>query len=62
MNTRFDEKCTSDNDKSGRLSVNTWAWISAHGPEVLWRIRERFNSETYITILDNIMLPLCHIS
>lgn len=56
-NTRYDEKYISNNDKSGRFSVNMWAWISARGPGVLWHIEERFNSETYIRILDNIMLP-----
>lgn len=56
-NTRFEEKYISNNDKSGRFSVNMWAWISIHGPGVLWHIEGRFNANSYIQILENVMLP-----
>lgn len=56
-NTRFDEQYVSEKNKSGRFSVNMWAWISAQGPGVLWHIEERLNSIEYIRILENIMAP-----
>jgi hypothetical protein len=55
-NSRFEEQYVSGCNKSGRFSVNVWAWMGINGPGV-WRIGARFNSETYLDILDNIMLP-----
>jgi hypothetical protein len=31
--------------------------MGIHGPDICWRIGARFNSETYLDILDNFMLP-----
>lgn len=56
-NSRFDENYINFTNRSGHFSVNIWTWISAQGPGVLWHIGERFNSEAYIRILENVMLP-----
>lgn len=56
-NTRFDERYVSNTDRSGRFSVNVWAWISVHGLGVCWNVEERFTGLIYRDILENIMLP-----
>lgn len=58
-NTRFHERYVSPRNRSGRFSVNVWAWISVHGPGVAWRImgNGRFNGQVYRDILENVMLP-----
>lgn len=55
--TRFEEKYTQKDRSSGRFSVNVWGWISAQGLGVCHFIEGRFNGETYINILRDIMLP-----
>lgn len=56
-NTRFDERYTQNVANSGRFSVNVWGWMSYHGIGICTRILERFNAETYINILETIMMP-----
>lgn len=56
-NSRFQERYVTPTNKSGRFSVNVWAWICVHGAGVAWRCEGRFNSQTYLNILENIMLP-----
>lgn len=55
-NSRFEEEYVN-HAAGNRFGVNMWAWISALGPGVLWHIDGTLNSETYITILNDIMLP-----
>ena len=55
--TRFEEKYTQKDRSSGRFLVNFWGWISAQGLGVCHFIEGRFNGETYINILRDIMLP-----
>lgn len=57
VNSRFSERYVSPRNKSGRFSVNVWAWISILGPGVAWRIDGRFNAVAYLDILQNVMLP-----
>jgi hypothetical protein len=60
-NCRYDEKYVEHGgDRSGRFSVNMWAWISTTSPGVMIHIEERLNSEIYIRILENIMVPSVH--
>jgi hypothetical protein len=44
-------------ERSGRFSINTWAWISYHGLRICWRIENRFNAQNYVNILEYVMLP-----
>lgn len=55
--TRFNENFINNSERSGRFSVNVWAWLSYNGLGVCWIINERFNAITYMNILENIMLP-----
>lgn len=57
QNSRYEERYIKPTDRSGRFSINVWAWISSLGPGVCWRIGERLTGQSYIRILDNIMLP-----
>ena len=40
-NTRFDEEYIANYDRSGRFSVNVWAWLSIHGLGVCWALNDR---------------------
>jgi hypothetical protein len=55
--TRFDENYVKALERSGRFSINTWAWISYHGLRICWRIENRFNAQNYVNILEYVMLP-----
>lgn len=55
--TRFQESYINNSERSGRFSVNIWAWISYQGLGVCWTMEERFNAVNYRNILENIMLP-----
>lgn len=55
--SRFNENYIAPNDRSGRFSVNVWAWMSMEGLGVCWNIDGRLNSRKYLEILDNVMLP-----
>lgn len=57
QNSRYSQRYIKEIKKSGRFSVNMWAWISVHGPGVCWLINERFTGGVYRTVLENIMLP-----
>lgn len=56
-NTRYTENYISNSERSGRFSVNVWAWVSYHGLGVCWIVNERFNAVTYKNILEYIMMP-----
>lgn len=56
-NCRFQERYVTSDNRSGRFSINVWAWMCVQGPGVAWRIEGRFNSQTYVRILEDIMLP-----
>ncbi|KAF2882643.1 hypothetical protein ILUMI_23542 [Ignelater luminosus] len=55
-NTRFNENYITENNRSGRFSVIVWAWTSARGPGVCWRMDERLDEATCRNIIDNVML------
>jgi hypothetical protein len=56
-NTRYEERYVDATDRSGRFSVNMWAWISVESPGVILRVEERLTSAVYIRILENVLLP-----
>lgn len=56
-NSRYNEKYVTGRNRSGRFSINVWAWICAYGPGIAWRIGDRLNGQVYLDILDNVMLP-----
>ena len=56
-NTRWREENIVCNTESGRISVNMWGWMSAAGPGELQYIPTRANSNAYVDVLNNIMLP-----
>lgn len=56
-NTRYDERYVAPPNRSGRFSVNVWAWMCAQGAGVAWQIEGRLNSQSYLDILENVMLP-----
>ncbi|KAI4472017.1 transposable element-related [Holotrichia oblita] len=55
--TRFQNKYINKVRTNPRFSINVWGWLSARGMGVLWHIENRLNSDVYINILENVMLP-----
>lgn len=55
--SRFEEIYTQKIEKTGRFSVNVWGCMGAGWAGVCTRINGRFNTEQYLNILGNIMLP-----
>ena len=45
-----------EEDRSGRLTVNMWAWISVGNPGVMCALEGRLNIEVYIDILERVMV------
>ena len=57
-NTRFEERYTGDLAfRPGRFSVDLWGWISVYVLGACWRLEGRFNTEHYMSVLEDIMLP-----
>jgi DNA-binding MarR family transcriptional regulator len=56
-NSRFDQQYVQNTHRSGRFSINLWAWISVGSPGVMVHVEERLNSDVYSRILENIMVP-----
>lgn len=56
-NTRFEERYIQQRNICGHFSVNVWACISGLGPGSLCTVEGRLNAETYINILNDVMLP-----
>lgn len=56
-NTRYDEKNIHTNARSGHVTCNMWGWIFMHGVGELCEIEGRFNSDKYLEILEEVMLP-----
>ncbi|KAI5643339.1 transposase domain-containing protein [Phthorimaea operculella] len=56
-NTRYDSNHIVANQDSGRITLNMWGWMSAHGPGELSAINNRANGANYAQVLDDVMLP-----
>lgn len=54
---RFDPEYVVQRQRSGRLSMSVWGWISGYGGGALWRIHGHMNGDQYTNILENVMLP-----
>lgn len=58
--TRFQPGHTLTLKRSGRRSVNVWGWFSSEGAGALHRVSGRLNSEKYIDILEDILVPTAY--
>lgn len=56
-NTRYSPEHVMATRRSGRISVAFWGWMSAAGVGELVQIPTRMDSEEYVTILEDCMLP-----
>lgn len=56
-NCRYDEIYLQANRRSGRISAGIWGWISESGPGEMCMIDGRLNSEKYVNILEEVLLP-----
>lgn len=56
-NTRYEPRNVNPNAESGRIIVNMWGWMSAAGPGELAFIPGRANGQTYLEVLQTIMVP-----
>lgn len=54
---RYNEQYIKNSDRQGRFSINIWGWMNYHNAGMCHRINGRFNSQNYIHILENVMLP-----
>lgn len=54
---RFQERYVNKVRRNPRYSVNVWGWLSVRGLGILHNIENRLNSEVYINILENVMVP-----
>ena len=55
--TRYARKNIYEVARSGHVTANVWGWIHLYGVGELAEIHGRFNSEQYIEILEEVMLP-----
>lgn len=61
-NCRYDEKYIEPNRRSGRISLGLWGWISKDGPSEMTIISGRNNSDNYIEILEENLIPSVEIT
>lgn len=60
-NTRYSEENILPNNRSGRISLGFWGWISQSGPGELIEVGGRLNGLTYKDILGEVLLPTARI-
>lgn len=58
--TRFEENHVQIKDRSGRKTVAVWAWMTASGAGDFVRINGKLDSEKYLAILGDVLLPSIH--
>jgi hypothetical protein len=56
-NTRYEERYVRKTERSGRFSVNMWAWIFAVHPGIMLHVEDGLNADVFIRILEDVMLP-----
>ncbi|KAI8440988.1 hypothetical protein MSG28_009265 [Choristoneura fumiferana] len=54
---RYNPNNVLDLRTSGRLTLGYWGWMSSMGPGELVEIGGRMNSERYLEVLKDVMLP-----
>src|SRR5580765_5396605 len=55
--TRYAEENVRFRQRSGRITLGFWGCMTSHGPGPLVRTTPHMNSEEYIQILSDVMLP-----
>lgn len=55
--TRYDPGYVAACNRSGRVSISCWGWISSRGAGQLHRIEGHLDSAQYLHIMSNIMVP-----
>ena len=55
--TRYETRHVVQLQHSGRINCSAWGWVSASGVGELVRIDGRFNSQKYLDILNNVLMP-----
>lgn len=61
-NCRYDERYVQPTKRSGRVSADLWGWISPAGPGEMCMVSGRNNSEKYMEILEEVLIPSVQIS
>lgn len=56
-NTRYDERNVLVNNRSGRITLGFWAWMSQAGPGEIVEVGGRLNGQQYKNILSDVLLP-----
>lgn len=56
-NTRYHRQNIYTLQRSGRTTVNMWGWVNLNCLGELTEIEGRFNSEVYLEILEEVMMP-----
>ncbi|KAK4325700.1 hypothetical protein Pmani_003644 [Petrolisthes manimaculis] len=56
-NSRYLRQNIYEKGRSGRVTWNVWVWIYLYGLGELTHIEEKFNSESYVKILEEVMVP-----
>lgn len=59
---RYDEKCVLPTRLSGRITLAYWGWMSSMGPGEIIEVNGRFNSDKYLEILRDTMLPTVRVA
>lgn len=54
---RHEERYTVTGDSSGRESVHCWGWVDGNGNGELYRIQGRHTAESYVSVLEDVLLP-----
>lgn len=56
-NTRYNRANIFSDGRSGHVTANIWGWMSGFGVGEVTKIEGRFNSDSYIEILEEVLLP-----
>ncbi|KAK3891127.1 hypothetical protein Pcinc_004920 [Petrolisthes cinctipes] len=54
---RFDDRHIYKVKRSGHVTANMWGWVHLYGMGELTQIIGKFNSDQYLEILEEVMLP-----
>lgn len=60
-NSRYEEQNVLPNNRSGRITLGFWGWMSKAGPGELIEVGGRLNGQTYKEILSDVLLPTTQI-
>lgn len=60
-NSRYVQRYTQPNKRSGRLTSGIWGWMSVNGPGEMCFITRRLDRWSYMDILENVYMPTVEI-